>query len=101
MSQQLGLVFEPDHTHDIPRKPKFLGEGYVPELDQARLSRHCQEALAVLRRWPGRWFTYHELAVMSDIPVGSIRTRVSNLKAWGHAIETRTRPDRFREVRLR
>lgn len=99
MANQLGLGLEPDLLHDLPRHPKFLGEGYEPKLDQARLSRHCMAVLGVLRQ-DARWWTYEALGEASGVPVGSVRTRVSNLRSWGHSIETRTRQDRFREVRL-
>ena len=85
---------------DVPLNAAFHGEGYEPSLDRERLDRHCRVVLWVLRESPGRWWTYEELADAAGVPRGSVRTRVSNLKAWKHPIETRTRPDRFREVRL-
>jgi hypothetical protein len=92
----------PSRFLDVPTKPRFAGPGYDEVQDQARLKRHCERVLAVLRSTPGRWWTYAELARAAGIPEGSCRTRVSNLRCmtppW--PIEDRTRPDRFKEVRL-
>lgn len=85
---------------DIPDDAEFYGEGYDRAMDRSRLTRHCAQVLAVLRASRGVWWTYAELAGASGVPVGSCRTRISNLKAWGHKVEFRTRADRFREVRL-
>jgi hypothetical protein len=99
--KQQPLAFDaPAGLPDIPAAPRFQGPGYVKALDQKRLSRHCEQVLAALRRQGESWITYEELALFSDVPPGSVRTRVSNLRAWGHVIDVRTRPDRFREVRL-
>lgn len=89
-----------DFTPPPERLLKFSGPGYVPELDKKRLSKHCTFVLNFLFCNKGIWFPYEELAGCVGIPAGSIRTRVSNLKAAGHNIEVRTRDDRFREVRL-
>lgn len=97
MNRQLSLDIP---ARDVPLNAEFHGEGYDETFDKARLSRHCQTVLDVLRGSPGRWWTYKDLAEESGIPQGSVRTRVSNLVAWNHPIQTRTRPDRFREVRL-
>lgn len=97
MNRQLTLDIP---SRDVPLSAEFYGEGYDRALDMVRLSRHCQIVLDVLRRSPDRWWTYEELADAAGVPRGSVRTRVSNLKAWNHPIQTRTRPDRFREVRL-
>jgi len=86
-------------ARDVPLNATFHGKGYEPGLDRERLSRHCGVVLEILRA-SSRWWTYEELADAAGVPRGSVRTRVSNLKAWKHPIETRTRPDRFREVRL-
>jgi hypothetical protein len=96
--KQVPLPFETP-LRDVPCHPRFKGPGYNRALDQARLSRHCEAVLAALRAASG-WLTYEQLAELSCVPPGSVRTRVSNLRAWGHRIEQRTRPDRFREVRL-
>lgn len=89
---------------DPPRGIQFKGPGYEATKDQARLERHCARVLAVLSGAGvlagGGWWDYETLAMAAQVPVGSVRTRVSNLKALGHHIEWRTRPDRFREVRL-
>ena len=94
MKKQGALNFDPP----IQPEPQFYGPGYDPVLDKARLTRHCRRVLRVLER--GHWYTFEELANYSGVPAGSVRTRVSNLRALGHEIETRTRTDRFREVRL-
>lgn len=74
----------------------------VTEFMHARLSEHCARVLEALRSSaPEAWWTYSDLAHLSGVPEGSCRSRVSNLRQWGHQIETRTRPDRFREIRLR
>ena len=78
---------------------QFFGAGYEPKLDQKRWEGHCAAVLGVLQRGPS-WWTYEDLARAARVPIGSVRTRVSNLKADGQPIETRTRADRFREVRL-
>jgi hypothetical protein len=101
VTDQLPIGFEPPlRLHDMPERPEFFGPGYEPKLDQERFKGHCAAVLEVLRSSPGRWWTYEELAEASAVPAGSVRTRVSNLRKWHHEIETRTRPDRFREVRL-
>jgi len=94
--KQRALDFEPP----IQPVPQFYGPGYDPGLDKERLSRHCSDVLYVLRANRERWLTYEELGSLASVPVGSVRTRVSNLKGMGHEIEHRTRDDRFREVRL-
>ena len=105
--EQPRLNFAPEPpAQAIPVNPQFHGEGYVPALDQKRLSRHCASVLRTLRMFEGAWWTYEVLAEYSLVPPGSVRTRVSNLRIWsikhklGWRIEQRTRPDRFREVRL-
>lgn len=85
---------------DVPLNATFHGEGYEPALDRERFFGHCRAVLDILRASPGRWWSFEALADEAGVPRGSVRTRVSNLKAWNHPIETRTRPDRFREVRL-
>lgn len=90
---QLPLDYQP------PVGPRYhYGPGYSAAEDQPRWSRHCAAVLAVLER--GGWWTYEALGNAAGVPVGSVRTRCSNLKAGGVAIETRMRADRFREVRL-
>lgn len=63
-------------VEDVPTTIRFAGPGYVPKLDKERFRGHCRAVLVVFRRWPGRWLTYHHLAVMSGVPEGSVRTRV-------------------------
>lgn len=99
MPQQLGLALPP--TPDVPETIPFSGPGYEPALDKERLLGHCRLVLEVLQRDSSTWWTYEALAAETGVPPGSVRTRVSNLKQAGHPIEWRTRPDRFREVRLR
>lgn len=93
MTSQLPLDYRP------PVGPRFdYSHGYSAAEDQPRWSRHCAAVLAVLQR--GGWWTYEALGNAAGVPVGSCRTRVSNLRDRGVAIETRMRADRFREVRL-
>jgi hypothetical protein len=99
-SAQLPLPLPPPSRFlDVPAAPTFAGPGYDPGLDQQRLKRHCQVVLDFLRANPG-WWTYEALGLATGVPVGSVRSRVSNLRAWGHGILRRTRPDRFLEVKL-
>lgn len=75
----------------------FYGEWHGSE-DAPRWSRHCAAVLEVLRS--GGWWTYEALGRAAGVPVGSCRTRVSNLRKRGVAIEARINPSRFVEVRL-
>lgn len=94
----------PSRFLDVPAKPTFLGPGYEPGKDQKRLKRHCQVVLDFLRRHPGEWFTYQAIGEATGVPIGSVRSRISNLKNFKprprYEIPWRTRSDRFREVTL-